>query len=197
MPTRKFTLTAAFCLTAFAASAHAQDPQKIVDQYIKAAGGSKAFSQAKTVAIEGTFHTADGKTGTYTLNTRLPNRFYSELVVGDTSLIEAYNGKSAWHRTATGEFATLVGAEGSQLEAAGQYYNSHLVDAKKNKIGLGFAAFSKVRGRDALELEVTTMTGVKSATCFFDPPDAFYCERGEATVGGVDEANSLLTTTAP
>jgi hypothetical protein len=38
------------------------------------------------------------------------NRFYSELVAGDTSLIEAYNGKSAWHGTANGEFATLVGA---------------------------------------------------------------------------------------
>jgi hypothetical protein len=73
MATRKFALTAAFSLTVLAASAHAQDAQKIVDQYIKAAGGSKALSQAKTTAIEGTFHTADGKTGIYTLNTRLPN----------------------------------------------------------------------------------------------------------------------------
>ena len=75
MPTRKLSVTAALCLTALAASAHAQDPQKIVEQYIKAAGGSKTLSQAKTITIEGTFHTADGKTGTYTLNTKLPNRF--------------------------------------------------------------------------------------------------------------------------
>ena len=185
MPTHKFAITTAFCLTVLAGSAHAQDPQKIVDQYVKAAGGSKALSNARTITIEGTFHTADGKAGTYTLNTRLPNRFYSELVAGDTSLVEAYNGKSAWHRTANGEFATLVGAEGSQLEAAGQYYNSHLVDAKKNKIGLGFGAFSKVRGRDALEIEATTMTGVKRHV-FFDPQTHLIVKEA-ATVGGIDE----------
>jgi hypothetical protein len=115
MSIRKFVLTAAFCLSTFTAGARAQDAQKIVDQYIKAAGGSKVFSQAKTTTIEGTFHTADGKAGTYTLNTRSPNRFYSELVAGDTSLIEAYNGKSAWHGTANGEFATLVGCPAKKM----------------------------------------------------------------------------------
>jgi hypothetical protein len=181
----KLAATAVLCLTAFAAGARAQDPQKIVEQYIKAVGGSKALSKARTLTIEGTFQTPDGKAGTYTLETRLPNRYYSELVVGDTSLIEAYNGKSAWHRTASGELATLVGADGSQLEAAGQYYNSHLVDAKKNKIGLGFASFSKVRGRDALEIEVTTMSGVKRHI-FFDTQTHLILKEA-AIVGGIDE----------
>jgi hypothetical protein len=168
-----------------ATSTCAQDAQKIVDQYIKAVGGSKALAKAKTITIEGTFHTSDDKTGTYTLSTRLPNRYYSELVAGDTSLIEAYNGKSAWHRSANGEFATLVGAEGSQLEAAGQYYNSHLVDAKKNKIGLGFAATSKVRGKDTLEIEVTTMSGVKRHV-FFDPQTHLIVKEA-ATIGGIEQ----------
>jgi hypothetical protein len=181
----KLVIAAVFCLTVFAASAPAQDAQKIVDQYIKAVGGSKALAKARTITIEGTFQTPDGKSGTYTLNTRLPNRYYSELVVGDTNLIEAYNGKSAWHRTATGDFATLVGADGSQLEAAGQYYNSHLVDAKKNKVGLGFAAFSKVRGRDALEIEVTTVSGAKRHV-FFDAQTHLILKEA-ATVGGIDE----------
>jgi hypothetical protein len=185
MHIRKLALIVGFCLTACAAAARAQDPQKIVEQYIKAAGGSKALSKAATVIIEGTFQTPDGKAGTYTLDTRLPNRYYSELVVGDTSLIEAYNGKSAWHRTADGQFATLVGAEGSQLEAAGQYYNSHLVAAKKNKIGIGFAALSKVRGRDAQEIEVTTMTGVKRHV-FFDSQTHLVLEEA-GTVGGIEQ----------
>ena len=185
MSTRNLALTAALCLTVFASSASAQDAQKIVDQYIKAMGGSKALSKARTVVIEGTFHSSDDKTGTYTVNTRLPNRYYSELVAGDTSLIEAYNGKSAWHRTANGEYGTLVGVEGSQLEAAGQYYNSHLVDAAKNKVGLGFAAFSKVRGQDALEIEVTTVTGVKRHV-FFDPKTHLIVKEA-ATIGGIDE----------
>src|SRR5260370_30174009 len=155
MLTRNFAIAAIFCITLLAHPARSQDAQKIVDQYIKAAGGSRALSKATTVIIEGTFHTSDGKNGTYTLNTKLPNRYYSELVTGDVSLIEAYNGKSAWHRTANGEFSTLVGADGAQLEAAGQYYNSHLVDARKNKLGLGLAAFSKLRRSDTLEIEAT------------------------------------------
>src|ERR1700684_750849 len=97
----------------------AQEPAKIADQYVKAAGGSKALSKIQTMTLEGTFtNPADGKSGTFTLDTKLPNRFYSELVVGDKNVIEAYNGKSAWHQTAAGELATLLGQEGLQLEAA-------------------------------------------------------------------------------
>src|SRR3984893_8221930 len=185
MTTHKLVLTATFCLTLLAAAAPAQDPQKLVEQYIKAAGGSKALSKARTIAIEGTFYTPDGKAGTYTLNTRLPNRYYSELVAGDTTLIEAYNGKSAWRRSANGEVGTLVGAECRQLEAAGQYYNSPLVAARKTKLGIGFASFSKVRGRGALEIEVTTMSGVKRHV-FFDSQTHLVVEEA-ATVGGIDE----------
>jgi hypothetical protein len=176
---------AAFCIIISTETAQAQDAQKIVDQYIKAAGGSKALSKAATIIIEGAFHTADGKNGTYTLNTKLPNRYYSELVIGDVSLIEAYNGKSAWHRTTSGEFSTLVGADGAQLEAAGQYYNSHLVGAKKNKLGVGYAASSKVRGRDAVEIEVTTMTGVKRHV-FFDS-ETHLIVKEDASIGGIEE----------
>lgn len=185
MLTRNFAIAVAFCITLLAQPARPQDAQKIVDQYIKAAGGSKALSKTATVIIEGTLHTADGKTGMYTLNTKLPNRYYSELVIGDVSLIEAYNGKSAWHRTANGEFSTLVGADGAQLEAAGQYYNSHLVAAKRNKLGVGFATYSKVRGRDALEIELTTMTGVKRHI-FFDSQTHLIVKE-DATIGGIDE----------
>ena len=56
--------------------AHAQEPGKIVDQYVKAAGGSKALGKIQTLTLEGAFTNCDGKGGTYTLDTKLPNRFY-------------------------------------------------------------------------------------------------------------------------
>ena len=66
----------------------AQDAAKIVDQYVKAAGGSKTLSRIQTLTIEGTFTNAsDGKAGTYTRDTKLPNRYYSELIIGDKNLI--------------------------------------------------------------------------------------------------------------
>src|SRR5580692_7948184 len=121
------------------AFAQAPEPRKIADQYIKAAGGSKALSKIQTMTLEGSFtNAADGKSGTYTFDTKLPNRYYSELVVGDINVIEAYNGKSAWHQSAAGELGTLLGQEGLQLEAASSYYNSRFLNLKKNKLALAF-----------------------------------------------------------
>src|SRR5437899_3196938 len=162
-----------------------EEPGKIVEQYVKAAGGSKALGRIQTLILEGAFTSDDRKTGTYTLDTKLPNRYYSELLVGDRNLIEAYNGKSAWHQKADGELATLVGPEGMQLEAAAQYYNSRLLNLKKNKIVLAFVGHAQVRGRDALQLEVTTATGVKRQV-FFDPQTHLIVKEA-ATVGGIEE----------
>jgi len=117
----------ALMLNGTACPAPAQDPGKVVGQYVKAAGGSKALGKIRTLTLEGVFTNGDGKAGTYTFDTKLPNRYYSELLVSDKNLIEAYNGKSAWHQNAAGELGTLVGPEGMQLEAAAQYYNSHFI----------------------------------------------------------------------
>src|SRR5580704_5897630 len=166
--------------------AQAQDPSKIVSDYVKAAGGSKALSKIQTMTLEGTFtNTADGKTGTYTFDTKLPNRYYSELVIGDRNVIEAYNGKSAWHHTPSGEITTLVGLEGTQLEAAGQYYNSRLVNAKKNKLGVAFIGHAQVRSKDALQIEITTPTGLKREV-FFDPQTHLIVKES-APIGGIEE----------
>jgi hypothetical protein len=163
-----------------------QDADKIVNQYLKAQGGAKTLAKTQTVVIEGTItNAADGKTGTYTLDTKLPNRYYSELIVGEKSVIEAYNGKSAWHQTPTGEISTLVGLPGTQLEAAGQYYNSRLVNTKKNKLGIAFVGHAQVRGRDTLQIEVTTPAGLKREI-YFDPQTHLIVKE-VAAMGGIDE----------
>src|SRR5216683_165902 len=185
MRTRLLTILIASILTTGVLPMHAQEAGKIVDQYVKAAGGGKALARIQTLTIEGTFTGDDGKSGTYTLDTKLPNRYYSELLVGEKNLIEAYNGKSAWHQNLTGELGTLVGPEGMQLEAAAQYYNSRLLNLKKNKITLALVGHAQVRGKDALQLEATTVTGVKRQV-FFDA-ETHLIAKEAATVGGVEE----------
>src|ERR1700727_138541 len=176
---------AALIAALFVAPVRAQDPEEIIDQYIKAQGGAKNLAKAQTISIEGTFTNADGKTGTYTFDTKLPNRYYSEIVLGDQNVVEAYNGKSAWHRTTNGDITTLVGVDGTQLESAGQYYNSHLVNAKKNKLGLAFIGHAQVRGKDALQIEVTTPAGLKREI-FFDPQSHLIVKES-AAIGGIDQ----------
>src|SRR5438445_7059713 len=183
MRTRLFIILIALTLTGHPAGA--QEAGKIVEQYVKAAGGGKALARIQTLTIEGTFAGDDGKSGTDTLDTKLPNRYYSELLVGEKNVIEAYNGKSAWHQSPAGELGTLVGPEGMQLEAAAQFCNSRLLNLKKNKIALAFVGHAQVRGRNTLQLEVTTATGVKRQV-FFDPQTHLIVKEA-ATVGGVEE----------
>src|SRR6266478_9740166 len=185
MRTRLFTILIASVLTAGVLPVHAQEAGKIVDQYVKATGGGKALAKIQTLTLEGTFTGDDGKAGTYTLDTKLPNRYYSELLVGEKNVIEAYNGKSAWHQNPAGELGTLVGPEGMQLEAAALYYNSRLLNLKKSKITLALEGHAQVRGKDAVQLEVTTATGVKRQV-FFDAQTHLIAKEA-ATVGGVEE----------
>lgn len=180
------TLFALVLCIGFGTRAQAQDASKIVDQYIKAAGGAKAISKIQTLEIEGRFTSASsGKAGTFTFDTRLPNRYYSELVAGDKSWIEAYNGKSAWHENGAGEIATFLGEESSQLEAAGQYYNVRLLNLKKNKLALALVGHSQVRGKDAIEMEVTAASGMKRHV-YFDAATHLIVEE-KAAIGGVEE----------
>jgi hypothetical protein len=72
-----------------------------------------------------------------------------------------------------------------QLEAAAQFYNSRLVNPKKVKIALAFVGNAPVRGKDALQLEITTATGMKRQV-FFDPQTHLIVKEA-ATVGGVQE----------
>ncbi len=71
------------------------------------------------------------------------------------------------------------------MGATAQYYNSRLLNLKKNKITLAFVGHAQVRGRDSLQVEVTTATGVKRQV-FFDPLTHLIVKEA-ATVGGVEE----------
>ena len=172
-------------LMASTTSAQDQSPETIINESLKAQGGAKLLTKANTITLEGTFTTADGKPGTYTRQTRLPNRYYSELVIGDHTEIEAYNGKSAWHQTQSGEIVTLVGAEGTQLEAAALYYNSRLANAKKNKLGLAYKGQTQVRGKTTQQIEVTTPAGQKREV-FFDAKTHLIAEES-AQIAGIDQ----------
>lgn len=173
-------------LLCLAVPLHAQDATKILNQYVKSSGGARALSKIQTIKLEGTVAAQNGgKPGAYTFDVKLPNRYYSELVIGDQTLIEAFNGKSAWHQNAGGEVATLVGPEGLQLEAAARYYNSHLVNSKKNKLAISYVGAAQVRGKDANQLEVSTPSGVKWQV-FFDA-QSHLIVRESAQAGGVNQ----------
>jgi outer membrane lipoprotein-sorting protein len=159
----------------------AQNAQKIVDEYVHAEGGSKALAKIQTASITGSLvDDATGQSGTYSLITKAPNKFYSEIIIEPHRLIEAYNGKSAWGQDTTADSApanassnakdaphTLTGAVATEWEAAGLYLNSRLADAKKSKFGLQLVGTEDIGGRKAYHLRVTLSPRV-SRELFFD-----------------------------
>jgi hypothetical protein len=145
----------------------AQSAQKIVDEYVHAEGGAKALAKIQTASITGSLtDDATGQSGTYSLITKAPDKFYSEIIVEPQRLIEAYNGKSAWGQDA-GTPHTLTGAVASEWEAAGRYLNSRLADAKKSKFGLQLIGVEDVAGRRAYHVRIALSPRV-SRELFFD-----------------------------
>lgn len=164
----------------------AQDASKIIEQYLRTAGGSKAFAKIQTLTLEGTLTTPGSeKSGTFTLHTRLPNRFYSEIIFADQQFIEAYNGKSAWHQDPANGLATLTGPEAIQLEAASAYYNSHLTGLKNRKLTATIVGHTAIRGRDTIQLDIASATGVHRQV-FFDAQSHLIAKES-APIAGVDE----------
>jgi hypothetical protein len=159
----------------------AQSAQKIVDEYVRAEGGAKALARIQTASVTGSLtDDATGQSGTYSLITKAPNKFYSEIIVEPRRMIEAYNGKSAWSQDAPGQDTgadsssdstgaphTLTGAVASEWEAAGRYLNSRLADAKKSKFGLQLIDTEDVGGRKAYHVRIALSPRV-SRELFFD-----------------------------
>jgi len=154
--------------TLFGVPARADEAQKIIDQYLRAVGGSKAVSRLQTLSIDGSVAViGDAAPGTYTFRIKRPNRFYTELRANGDTLIESYNGKSAWHQAADGEIGTLLGHDAVEMEIAAQYYNARLESLAKRKVGATYKGEAQVHGRAAQEVELTYPAGVQWHV-FFD-----------------------------
>ncbi len=138
----------------------------------------------QTLSIDGSVAAfGDAAPGTYTFKVKRPNRLYSEIRANGDTLIESYNGKSAWHQAADGEIGTLLGHDAVEMEIASQYYNARLESLAKRKVGAAYKGESPVLGRAAQEVELTYPTGVQWHI-FFDPQSHLIVEE-KAQIAGI------------
>jgi hypothetical protein len=181
-------LTALLCFIGLASLSaglcRGQDASKIIDQYVKAAGGTKNLAKIQTLLVDGTIQAAGDETpGTYSFRVKLPNRYYTEVRNGGKTLIEAYNGKSAWHEAEAGQIATLLGPQALEMEAAAQYYNSRMLSLSKKKIGVAFKGPASEHGHETYQIELTFPTGVQWEVFFDQQSHLIVSEK--ATLAGV------------
>jgi hypothetical protein len=144
-------------LGACAVGTPTRTPQKIIDEYLQAQGGAAAVARIRTETIAGNLtEESTGKTGSWSLITRAPDRFYTEIIAGPDRTVEAYNGMSAWGQDSPEGAHTLTGDAAVQTEAAARYWNERLADVKKSKLNLQFMGIEKVRGRDTWHIRVSS-----------------------------------------
>jgi hypothetical protein len=184
--TRKLLLALWLIIFSGSTPCFAQSAQKIVDDYVHAEGGAKTLAKIQTASITGNLvDDATGQSGTYSLITKAPDKFYSEIIIEPHRLIKAYNGKSAWGQDTSGNNTsgqepgadsssdsagaphTLTGTVATEWEAAGRYLNSRLADAKKSKFGLELIDTQDLGGRKAYHVRVSLSPRV-SRELFFD-----------------------------
>jgi outer membrane lipoprotein-sorting protein len=164
---RSLSTTLALLFTAIS-TCHAQTPQKIIDDYLHAEGGAKALTKIQTVTITGNLREGSAEvSGSYSLITKAPNKFYSEILIEPQHTIVASNGMSAWSQEAGGAPHTFTGAEAVEWAATGRYLNEHLASAKKDKIGARLVGIENVSGRQAYHVEFSIASGV-TREVFFD-----------------------------
>jgi hypothetical protein len=177
-------------------SAAKAEGARIISEYVKAAGGARILSRIQTLALEGTAvrsagaggegesaSQAETASGTYTLETKLPNRYYSELLVGKRRFIKAYNGKSGWREDASNGPTTMVSPDSTEMQAEAEIANLRLLELKKNNLTAAFVGHAEVQGKDALQVEITTGAGVKREFFFGEQSHLVVEESGQ--VGGV------------
>jgi hypothetical protein len=160
-------------------------PAASVGEAKAAASGAASAGDDAAAGAAGNGTPTGAGAATYTFETKLPNRYYSEMLAGDHGWIEAFNGKSAWRETARGEIGTLVGPEGLQVEAAARFYNTRLLNPKKNRLVVTYVGSAQVRGREAAEIEVTSPAGAKRQV-FFDAQTHLIVKE-TALVGGIQQ----------
>lgn len=141
-------------------------------------------SRLQTLSIDGSVAAAgDEVPGTYTFKVKHPNRMYTELRSNGKTVIESYNGKSAWHQNTEGELSTFLGRDAVEMEAASQYYNARLQALGKRKVGVAYKGEAQVRGIPAQELDLTYPTGVQWQV-FFDAKTHLIVEE-KAQIAGI------------
>jgi hypothetical protein len=155
-------------LAACAVGAPEPTPQKVIDEYLQAQGGANAVARIRTETIAGNLtEESTGKTGSWSLIARAPDRFYTEIIAGPDRTVEAYNGMSAWGQDSSEGARTLTGDAATQTEAAARYWNERLADVKKPKLILQFMGIEKVRGRDTWHIRVSSGPGM-TRELYFD-----------------------------
>jgi len=135
--------------------------EKVIDNYLKAAGGKKRLSAIRDATYEWTIHLKDQQLGIAKTLIRAPASVRTELVFGNGQLTAGANGRSAWKRGLAGELQTLTDAEAAAARLQAVLDASHLVDVKKSNVLARVVTMKSVATDPAYVVEFSLRSGAR------------------------------------
>jgi len=175
-------LLASIVWVSLAASASAQSADKIVERHINALGGQRALEQIVSSIVTGTVTRADGRSETFTQETKRPNRLRisAPSVTGRWSV--GFNGQSVWQDDRRDGLRTLMGRPAANVRAEAAYANREVL-GEDGRRQFTLVGKDQVRGRPVFVVEAMTHDVVKR-TLFFDADSYLLLQEQHETEAG-------------
>jgi hypothetical protein len=135
--------------------------EKVVDSYLKAAGGKKRLAAIRDATYEWTINLKDQPVGMAKIFIRAPASVRTEMIFGNGQLTAGANGRSSWKRGLVGEIQTLTDAEAAAARLQAVLDASHLVDIKKSNVLARVVSIKSVEADPAYVVEFSLRSGAR------------------------------------
>ena len=135
--------------------------EKVVDSYLKAAGGKKRLAAVRDATYEWTINLKDQPVGIAKTLIRAPASVRTEMIFGNGQLTAGANSRSAWKRGLVGEIQTLTDAEAAAARLQAVLDASHLVDIKKSNVLARVLSIKNVEADQAYVVEFSLRSGAR------------------------------------
>src|ERR1044072_8301325 len=133
--------------------------EKIVDNYLKAAGGKKAIGALRDATYEWTIQLNNQPIGTARTQRKAPASERFELTFGNGQIISASNTRSAWEIGLDRQLRTLTGPESIAAKLRASLDSSRLVNFKKANILARVVSLGDQASEPAYIVEFSTRAG--------------------------------------
>ena len=154
-------LMALSVITLVAPAAFSQSPSKVLKAAEKAMGGQRSIRAVQSAQFTGTVkNVGDGSTGTFTMKTGRPNRYYIRYDLGGFEHEAGSNGRSAWARDSRDGLRTLTGDSSNGYQALAAFRGSLWLDYKRDRAKLAAGGTASVNGKPANVVLMTTAENV-------------------------------------
>jgi hypothetical protein len=154
-------LLACSFVTARAQSSKLPTPERVVNDYVKAVGGSKRLAALRDATYEWAVLRAGADAGTARTHLKTTGALRSDLLLNDGETDSAANARTAWARTPDGRLRTLTDSEAFSARLRAMLEAAWFADFKKQKVLARTVAREEVNGEPAYLLEFSTRAGAR------------------------------------